>query len=93
MTKILCQICDTFKEARGFTSYKHECKECRRARRKLAKEGVSLSAMKEYLAAVGIKTDFPVVDKEPEPAVSIDFARKKKGDHDKPQRPLLRPVD
>lgn len=73
-----CQICNAFKEARGFNAYKRECRDCRRARRKLIKDGVSLKAMKTYLAEVGIKADFPVVDNVPEPAVSFDMGRRKR---------------
>lgn len=67
----LCQICEKYKKNGDFFAYRYECRECRAARKKLKKEGVSLKAVKAYLLAIGYASDFRVKDDFPSVVYSI----------------------
>ena len=78
----LCQICEKHKKNGDFFAYRYECSECRAARKKLKKEGVSLKALKAYLLAIGHASDFRIIDDFPS-AVSSTHGLK---------RPDVRPM-
>ena len=56
-----CQICNKTLRNVMF-NYRQECRECRDARKRLRREGVSLRAIKAYLKTTGLKLEPMTVD-------------------------------
>ena len=46
----------------GFFAYRHECGDCREARKQLKRDGVSLRAIKAYLLTIGHVDEFRIID-------------------------------
>ncbi len=48
-----CQVCEEFRDDENFFAYRYECTDCREARKKLKRDGVTFKAIKEFLKATG----------------------------------------